>query len=130
MPDTMRLIEGDRRIGRCTGFEHALGGEPPHGLLVGGRLPDLLVAGDRVERQALGIHPAQTQPVVEADIYGAKVVGARGDEPDPGVRIDPIFIVAKQHLLAVGEQEDRAGLRRESNEKPPHGDDEETSHAS
>jgi hypothetical protein len=109
-------IKGDGLLDRRARFEHALVAHDHWQIRL--RLPGLLVARHPVEGETLGIDPALGPAIIVAEINRAVMLRSRRHEPDPRLAARPVFVIAKQDSIGVGQHEDRAGSDRQGDNAP------------
>src|SRR5262249_52361312 len=100
--------------------EHPMAGTAPGGPPLRVRPPLLLESGHPIVGEPPGVEPALSPAVVEAEVGAAVAPGIARDEPDPGVGVGPILVVAEEDVLAIGHHDDRArgdGAGREGDER-------------
>jgi hypothetical protein len=102
----MSLEEGNGFLDRRARFEQlpVPGGSRQFGIW----LPGFFIARDPVGRETFGVHTALGKPIIKANVNAAVVPGLGWNEPDSGFRVGPVFIIAEQNPIRVGEHEDRA----------------------
>ena len=102
----MSTKEGHGLLDRRARFEQLSG--PGGGRQFGIWLPGFFIAPDPVTRETLGIQPSLGKTIIKAHVDAAVALGLSRNEPNSRVGLVPIFIIAEQNPICVGEHENRA----------------------
>ena len=112
---SMSSKEGNGFLDRRARFEQLA--VPDRGRQFGIWLPCFFRACDPVGRETFGIHSSLRKPIIKAHINAAVALGVGRNEPNSGPGIGPVFIIAEQNPIFVGEHKDGARVNGRGNKR-------------
>src|SRR5689334_7255981 len=113
----MNPIESNRVIDCGASLKHSLAGASPDRLRLRIGLPFLLVSPYPIKGEPLGVQPAHGPAIVKTDIDRAVITDASRVEPNSRNGIRPIFVVAEQRAVGIGQHKNGAGVHWQADER-------------